>query len=51
MNVNLKIQIKIKSFRKKKVTQKFKTCNYHSVKKTTFFFFFEYFIIIFFNQG
>ena len=52
MNVNLKIQIKIKSFRKKKVTQKFKTCNCHSVKKTTFFFFFfEYFIIIFFNQG
>ena len=40
MNVNLKIRIKIISFRKKKVPQKFKTCNSHSVKKTIFFFFF-----------
>ena len=48
MNVNLKI--KIKSFRKKKVPQKFKTCNCHLVKKTTFFFF-EYFILFYFNQG
>ena len=37
---------KKKSFRKKKVPQKFKTCNCLSVKKTIFFFFFEYFIII-----
>ena len=53
MNVNLKIRIKIISFRKKKVPQKFKTCNSHSVKKTIFFFFFfrASYYYYFFNQG
>ena len=49
MNVNLKN--KIKSFRKKKVPQKFKTCNCHSVKKTILFFFFLVFYYYYFNQG
>ena len=50
MNVNLKIKIKIKSFRKKKVPQKFKTCNCLSVKKTIIFFFWVFYYY-YFNQG